>query len=124
MRLLISVFVFLFSTSPLWADSKAGKRVYMSKCKSCHAKDGKGANAKIAKGLKIDHEKLSLEPMAKKTDEESLEIIRSGKDDMPGYGEKLSAEQIQSLLEYCRTLIPREGVETSADTSSSKQAAE
>jgi mono/diheme cytochrome c family protein len=86
---------------------KTGERVYRSKCKSCHGAKGEGINPVLAKKRKLDPETLLLKPMEEKTDEEVRKLIVDGKDKMPGFGEKLSAEQIDAVVDYCRILVPR-----------------
>ena len=84
-----------------------GEEIYMEKCKKCHGETGEGnpkALEKLCKGLEID--KLKLGPMAEKSDEEVRKMIVEGKEKMPAYAEKLTAEEIDAVLAYCRKLVP------------------
>lgn len=87
-----------------------GEEIYMEKCKKCHGEAGEGnpkALEKLCKGLDI--EKLKLDPMAKKSDEEVRKIIADGIDDtkMPGYADKLTPEEIDAVTAFCRKLVPK-----------------
>lgn len=84
-----------------------GATIYMEKCKKCHGEKGEGnpkATEKLCKG--VDPEKLKLDPIATKTDAEVRKITAEGKDKMPAYQEKLTAEEIDAVVAYCRTLVP------------------
>jgi mono/diheme cytochrome c family protein len=98
----------------VWAVSGAyamaaadGQAIYMEKCKKCHGENGEGnpkALEKLCKGLELDQ--LKLDPIAEKSDEEVKKITMEGKDKMPGYAEKLTAEEIDAVVAYCRQLVP------------------
>ncbi|MFT3829952.1 MAG: cytochrome c [Opitutaceae bacterium] len=77
-------------------------------CAKCHAADGSG-NTKIGQKLKLkDYSKKEAQQAF--TDEEALAVIRDGKKDAAGkmamnpYAEKLSAEEMQALVAFVRTL--------------------
>ena len=84
-----------------------GSALYMEKCKKCHGEKGEGnpkATEKLCKG--VDPEKLKLDPISGKTDEEVKKIILEGKEKMPAYAEKLTPEEVDAVLAFCRTLYP------------------
>lgn len=84
-----------------------GAQIYMEKCKKCHGEKGEGnpkALEKLCKGLDI--EKLKLDGMATKSDEEAKKITVEGKEKMPAYADKLSPEEIDAVMAYCRQLVP------------------
>mgnify|MGYP000858924322 CR=1 FL=1 len=86
-----------------------GEAIYMEKCKKCHGEKGEGnpkALEKLCKGVEL--EKLKLDPIAEKSDEEVRKITAEGIADtkMPGYAEKLTAEEIDAVVAYCRKLVP------------------
>lgn len=84
-----------------------GSAIYLEKCKKCHGENGEGnpkATEKLCKG--VDPEKLKLEGIAKKTDEEVKKLVTEGKEKMPAYAEKLTAEEIDAVVAHCRTLVP------------------
>ena len=102
-----SVMVAVFAATVSWAIAAPdGAAIYMEKCKKCHGEAGEGnpkATEKLCKG--VDPEKLKLAPIAEKSDEEVKKITMEGKDKMPGYAEKLTAEEIDAVVAYCRTLV-------------------
>lgn len=84
-----------------------GATIYMEKCKKCHGEKGEGnpkATEKLCKG--VDPEKLKLDPIATKSDEEVKKLIVEGKEKMPAYAEKLTPEEIDAVTAYCRVLVP------------------
>ena len=102
----ISVLLILIATAlPGFAAEDAAKTLFAQKCSSCHAKDGKG-NPAMAKMFKLDASALDLtsKMTIEKKDEELIAITTKGHGKMPAYGEKLKAEQIESLVGYIRSL--------------------
>lgn len=78
-------------------------------CSGCHG-DGSG-NGHIASTLAVRPRNLKqIEWQASVTDSHILQVIRSGgikhklSDKMPGFADKLTDQQIQSLVEYIRLL--------------------
>ena len=78
-------------------------------CSRCHG-DGSG-NGHIASTLAVRPRNLKqMEWQASVTDSHILQVIRSGgikhklSDKMPGFADKLTDQQIQSLVEYIRSL--------------------
>ena len=101
---IVAVFVAAVSCAMAAPD---GSAIYMEKCKKCHGENGEGnpkATEKLCKGVEL--EKLKLAPIAEKSDEEVRKLIAEGKDKMPAYAEKLTAEEIDAVLAFCRTLAP------------------
>lgn len=99
-----SMFALFAATAFAAAD---GKAIYVDKCQKCHAANGEGdpkACEKLCPDVKP--EKLSLKDSAKKADAELRKQIVEGTDDMPAYKDKLSAEEIDAVLAYCRVLVP------------------
>lgn len=83
-----------------WA-ADSGADVFASKCAACHGKQG-DADSAMAK-------KFGLKPMSSaevqgKSDADLTNIITKGKDKMPAYEGKLSADQIKALVTYIRSL--------------------
>lgn len=102
----VAIIMAMFAVSASVALADVGEEVYMDKCTKCHGEDGKGnerALQKLLKGLTID--KLTLAPMAEKSDEEMRAIIVEGKEKMPGYADSLTAEEIDAVLAHCRKLV-------------------
>lgn len=78
-----------------------GSALYASKCVICHAKNGAGTPAWRAKG---QPDLSTAEWQRTHTDEEIAIRIRDGKGKMPGFGKKLSDEEIKALVKQVRTL--------------------
>ena len=100
----LSVFVLvslaLVSTAAA-ADLELGKKVYAQKCTTCHGADG-GGNAKMAATLKV-----TIPPLAQATAKPEAEVRKTlveGKKPMPAYGKTLSADEIDAVLAYSKTL--------------------
>ncbi|MBI2915681.1 MAG: cytochrome c [Elusimicrobia bacterium] len=99
------VFSLSFAAAP---SVDAAKKLYDSKCASCHGKDGKG-NAAMSKAFKVSPAAQNLvdeETVAKK-DEELLKIIGEGKNKMPAYAKQLKAEEQKLVLQYARGLAEK-----------------
>ena len=92
----------IFPTTAAAAITAAdGSALYASKCVICHAKNGTGTPAWRAKG----QPDLSTSEWQKtRTDEQIATRIREGKGKMPGFGKKLSEEEIKALVRQVRTL--------------------
>jgi len=83
------------------ADKKTEK-VWKSKCASCHGADGK---AQTEQGQKLGvRDYTSPEWQKAHTDEAIRKGISDGVQGMEGYKDKLSAEQIDQLVQFVRTL--------------------
>ena len=85
---------------PAFAQS-GGADIYKAKCLMCHGADGLGTTP-VGKALKI----VSLkDPTVVKSSNAALEaIIKSGKNKMPAFNDKLSDAQIGAVVAYIRTL--------------------
>jgi mono/diheme cytochrome c family protein len=65
-------------------------------CAKCHGDDGK---AQTAKGHQLKARNFTdAEWQADKTNADLIKSITDGKDDMPPFGKKLTADQIESLV--------------------------
>jgi len=65
-------------------------------CAKCHGDDGK---AQTAKGKLLKARNFTdAEWQADKSNAELIKSVAEGKDDMPPFGKKLTAEQIESLV--------------------------
>jgi mono/diheme cytochrome c family protein len=81
----------------------AGRKIYDNYCDRCHRPySTKGKKGPGLKGV-FQHQYLSLSGLPA-NDERVTDIIRNGRPDMPGYGQVLSAQEIQDLLAYLHTL--------------------
>ena len=87
----------------LTPEQAAGRRVYDAYCDRCHEPySSRGKQGPSLKGVfKKTYLPLSGLPA---NDERVGDIIRYGRSNMPGYGQTLTAQQIQDLLAYMHTL--------------------
>ena len=85
------------------AQQSAGRRIYDSECDRCHEPySSRGKKGPALKGV-FQHKFLSLSGLPA-NDERVTDIIRLGRGEMPGYSQKLDAQQMQDLLAYLHTL--------------------
>jgi mono/diheme cytochrome c family protein len=89
----------MFSASAFAADS--GADLFKTKCAACHGADGKG---ETAMGKRLAIKDLGSADVQKQSDADLTTAIAKGKGKMPGYEGKLSADQIQDLVKYVRSL--------------------
>lgn len=81
----------------------AGRRIYDSHCDRCHEPySTKGKKGPGLQGV-FKHQYLSLSGLPA-NDERVADIIRGGRNEMPGYSQTLSQADIQDLLAYLHTL--------------------
>jgi cytochrome c6 len=96
----VALLFLLLANADICAKDTA-KPLYQNKCAMCHGADGKGDTA-AGKAMKA-HDFHSPE-IVKMSNAELIAITTQGKGSMPGYGGKLSAPEIDSLVAYIRTL--------------------
>ena len=85
-------------------QQSAGRQIYDAECGRCH--EPYSTRGKKGPGLKgiYQHKYLPLSGLPA-NDERVTDIIRSGRGEMPGFNQKLSAPQdMQDLLAYLHTL--------------------
>ena len=84
-------------------EQAAGRRIYDAECDRCH--EPYSTRGKKGPGLKgvFQHKYLSLSGLPA-NDERVTDIIRLGRNEMPGYSQKLNAQDIQDLLAYLHTI--------------------
>lgn len=81
----------------------AGRKIYDNYCDRCHRPySTKGKKGPGLKGV-FQHQFLP-ETGLPANDERVSDIIRTGRRDMPGYSQVLSAQDVQDLLAYLHTL--------------------
>lgn len=85
------------------AQQAAGRRVYDAECDRCH--QPYSTHGRKGPGLKgiFQLKYLSLSGLPA-NDERVSDIIRLGRNEMPGFSQKLSAQDMQDLLAYLHTL--------------------
>lgn len=81
----------------------AGRKIYDAECDRCH--EPYSTRGKKGPGLKgvFQHKYLPLSGLPA-NDERVTDIVRLGRNEMPGYSQKLSPQDIQDLLAYLHTL--------------------
>ena len=85
------------------SQQAAGRRIYDAECDRCH--QPYSTHGRKGPGLKgvFQHKYLSLSGLPANDDRVS-DIIRLGRNEMPGFGQKLSQQDMQDLLAYLHTL--------------------
>jgi mono/diheme cytochrome c family protein len=92
----------LETTTGTSSPAEVGKNLYETVCAACHSSDGSGSlMRKSLPGIgdltdPVLHDRLDDASMAN--------VISQGKGEMPGFGSLLSAEKIQAVVTYIRTL--------------------
>lgn len=83
------------------AKTKEAKRLFKQKCAKCHGQDGAGSNY----GQIVGATNLSDPEWQQRADDKRIfNSIKHGRGQMPALGEKLTEEQITSLILFVRTL--------------------
>ena len=87
----------------LTPQESVGRKIYDSNCARCH--EPYSTHGKKGPGLKgvFKNKYLSFSGLPANDDRVS-DIIRVGRNEMPGYSQTLSAQDIQDLLAYLHTL--------------------
>jgi mono/diheme cytochrome c family protein len=88
-------------TGSALADAAAGKAVYTTKCKTCHAANGEG-NPGIAKVLGVAPKPLASKEVQGKSDAAMKKDITEGVGKMKPV--KLSDTEVKDVIAYVRTL--------------------
>jgi mono/diheme cytochrome c family protein len=85
------------------SQQSSGRKIYDSHCDRCH--EPYSTRGKKGPGLKavFQHKYLSLSGLPA-NDDRVTDIIRLGRNEMPGYSQTLSQQDIQDLLAYLHTL--------------------
>ena len=92
--LALVVLVMMVAPAAFAADSAA---LYKTKCAMCHAADGSGDTPMGKKMAAHDFRSPEIQKM---TDAQLIEITTKGKNKMPGYDQKLTADEIKGLVAY------------------------
>jgi mono/diheme cytochrome c family protein len=85
--------------APAFAQG-AGADTYKTKCVGCHGADGTASPI----GKKLLAPSFKDPAVVKNTDAQLIALVKSGKNKMPEYADKLSDAQIKSVVAYIRTL--------------------
>jgi mono/diheme cytochrome c family protein len=85
------------------AQQAAGRRLYDNYCDRCHAPySSRGRQGPSMKGV-FKRQFLPMSGMPA-NDDRVTDIIRFGRNKMPGFGQVMNQQQIGDLLAYLRTL--------------------
>lgn len=80
----------------VYATEDHPSALFRELCAKCHGEDGK-ANTPKGKQL-MARDMTDPEWQAEETDEELIEVVTKGDDDMPAFGKKLTREEIEDLV--------------------------
>jgi len=84
-------------------QQSSGRKIYDSQCDRCHEPySSRGKKGPSLKGV-FQHKYLSLSGLPA-NDERVADIVRLGRNEMPGYSQTLNSQDIQDLLAYLHTL--------------------
>ncbi|ESA36236.1 cytochrome c6 [Leptolyngbya sp. Heron Island J] len=86
--------LFLVASPAMAADAGAGAQVFSANCAACHIGGGNAVNP--AKTLKKD----DLVAYGKDTSEAIVYQVNNGNGGMPGFGGRLTPEQIENVAAY------------------------
>jgi len=84
-----------------YSATAPGENIFRAKCAVCHGVDGAG---RTPNGKKLRVPDLRSDRVQGHVDDELLDIVTNGKGDMPPFGKKYTAEKIQQVVAYVRTL--------------------
>jgi len=85
------------------AQQSAGRKIYDGECDRCHEPySSRGKKGPSLKGV-FQRKYLSLSGLPA-NDERVSDIIRLGRNEMPGYSQKLTSQDLEDLLAYLHTL--------------------
>jgi mono/diheme cytochrome c family protein len=90
----------LLAPAPAAAANEDTAALWKTKCAGCHAADGTG---QTPMGKKMNLADLGSPEVQKMTDAQLTEIVTKGKNKMPAYDGKLTADQIKALVAHMRT---------------------
>jgi len=97
--LAVALALILMVAAPV-ASAADGAADYKAKCQMCHGPDGKGTPT----GIKMGAHDFHSADVQKMTDADLSATITNGKNKMPAYNGKLTADQIKALAAYVKEL--------------------
>jgi cytochrome c6 len=80
--------------------SSAGEDTFKSHCVVCHGADGTG---KTTLGQQLKASDLHGKDVQSQTDAQLKQVISAGKNNMPAFGDQVTAAEIDGLVKYIRT---------------------
>ena len=108
-RFALAVLIATLSLLLLWPNGSAatvttrdnGSDIFRSRCAVCHGVDGSGHTDQ---GRKLKTPDLRSDDVQKLTDDDLLDVITFGKNEMPAFEKKLSRENVQQVIVHLRKL--------------------
>ena len=96
----VGAFLVIFNIALQAGPASDGGDLFKQKCSMCHGADGKGYSALKTPDFTDPKVQASL------TDKEIVETIKNGRKGtaMPAFADKLSDDQVHSLVTYIRSL--------------------
>ena len=82
----------------VWAADPHPSPLFLEYCAKCHGQDGKGETPKGKQLMARDF--TDEEWQSAKTDADLIKTVTKGGEDMPAFGKKLTAEQIENLVKF------------------------
>ena len=83
-------------------DEFAAARLnYQKHCESCHGDKGEGGLVKV-ENKQIKVASLKAEHAVKKTDDKIIKTITAGEEEMPGFKDKMTGEEITQMMRFVR----------------------
>jgi len=82
----------------VWAADQHPSSLFLEYCAKCHGEDGK-ANTPKGKQL-MARDFTDAEWQSSKPDDKLIKTVTKGGEDMPAFGKKLTAEQIENLVKF------------------------
>lgn len=101
--IVVALMLLCFSVTA-YADDSAGAATFKAKCAMCHGADGAG---KTPMGAKLNIPNLVSPEVQKEPDTALVESIAKGKNKMPEFGSKLTADQIKQVKDYIREIAKK-----------------
>jgi len=102
--ILLALAVLVLMVAPAAVADDASAALYKSKCAMCHAADGSGDTPMGKKTAAHDFRSPEIQKM---TDAELIELTAKGKNKMPAYEKKMTADEIKGLVAYIRELMKK-----------------
>jgi cytochrome c6 len=97
----IGIIVMLAGLSLAAQSQNDSAALYKSKCAMCHGADGAGSTPA---GKAMGAKDFRSPEVAKESDADLQAVIENGRNKMPAYKGKLTADQIGGLVKYIRQL--------------------
>ena len=98
-----TILALLITASMPLAAAADNAAVYKAKCAACHGADGAG---QTTMGKKMNLRDLRSPEVQKQSDAELTKIIAEGKNKMPAYKTKITADELKGLVQLMRDLVP------------------